>query len=744
MFNKNFILIEEQITSTSLKDSNLNYYNFIKEYEQEIKEFVLIFISQKNHINKYFNNVILIIKDLKLIFNEDIKNEFEYVVTIIAIFTIKSFFNSKPKELDDGKHIIFESNQIINQILIDFKSFMVWIEIFYSKKEKSNELFNVPTSTYKKGILYFLNILTIQNLILVSKITYKNKSYIFYRFLLKNKNFIFLDLFFKKFKIFKKKDIKIYFYIDHYTNVFEILKKNIESKLTIKLNTENDFLKNILDVKVKIDYELLEYYFDNKLKKLNLEKNKLYEEYNLIINNLKRSIQEENIKEISLISKELSEISNILRISEILKNKKDCFFYFPISICFRGRIHFLSSISFTFYKEFRYCLHGGEYERDFVQPFHVLNEKIEKIFLEHIRYLKYLKKYKFEDKPLDIKISILWILISIAEIFKTKLGSEVTINRFLECGIKVINEEIDYKSLNELDEFDDLKLQGLKKILDEINKNVYIKRFLSKDATASCFQHLIKILGNSDQEAVKWCNLKSENSWYDTYTFILNKWFTTISIDKLDVDCQNLLKTYFYRSSIKKPIMTLQYGAKDITCFKYFCQINNLRKKNEETIKFIENYYNNFQQFINNSLGLLDSNPKNIIIMLDKINHKINLIDGSEVNLIYFKMKKHQIKVTINNLRYTKQEWYITTIKNLRRTNSTSRANYIHTHDAATSRYVLTKKAILTIHDCFLIDYRSTTYLIAVINEAMGITFHDLNLNKKLTSYEIFSIFIII
>ena len=72
------------------------------------------------------------------------------------------------------------------------------------------------------------------------------------------------------------------------------------------------------------------------------------------------------------------------------------------------------------------------------------------------------------------------------------------------------------------------------------------------------------------------------------------------------------------------------------------------------------------------------------------------------------------------------------------------RANYIHTQDSAIIRYILQVKPILTIHDCFLIDYMSITYLLALINEAMQIDFHNLDLNVKFDIKKIFSIFIVL
>jgi hypothetical protein len=44
-------------------------------------------------------------------------------------------------------------------------------------------------------------------------------------------------------------------------------------------------------------------------------------------------------------------------------------------------------------------------------------------------------------------------------------------------------------------------------IIEEIEKNIYIKRPISKDATASVFQHLIKILGYKNEKSLEMCNM---------------------------------------------------------------------------------------------------------------------------------------------------------------------------------------------------------------------------------------------
>jgi hypothetical protein len=90
-------------------------------------------------------------------------------------------------------------------------------------------------------------------------------------------------------------------------------------------------------------------------------------------------------------------------------------------------------------------------------------------------------------------------MISVSEIEKKKLGSKVSIIDFLNNAINILNSE---KTISKIDEYDDLKLKSLIKSLNEIEKGVYIKRLISKDATASVFQHLIKTLGNINENSL--------------------------------------------------------------------------------------------------------------------------------------------------------------------------------------------------------------------------------------------------
>lgn len=289
-------------------------------------------------------------------------------------------------------------------------------------------------------------------------------------------------------------------YINHYTNIFELLRPNVYSNNKINLSADSAFIKNLPKLKAKIDYDLLEYFYKKKIKNSIFDDNELFEQRLILLNQIKQSISTNDFDLLSKFSKQLSEILDLIRIKEVLNFKKNEFFYFPATLCFRGRTYFLSSVSFTLYKEFRSCLYTDDYENDYQVPFHPLNKQINDILVPHLPKLSLLKNYSFFNKPVEIQISVCWVLLSVAEINKKKLGAEVRLERFLDFAIEILNNPLD-QNFNDL--YDDLKFQSLKKILDEVENDIYVQRLISKDATASCFQHLIKILGKNSNESLQ-------------------------------------------------------------------------------------------------------------------------------------------------------------------------------------------------------------------------------------------------
>jgi hypothetical protein len=61
--------------------------------------------------------------------------------------------------------------------------------------------------------------------------------------------------------------------------------------------------------------------------------------------------------------------------------------YLPFMFCFRGRLYELSNLSFTFYKEFRYCAYSGVYENE-NELFHPISSQINSTIDDHFYLFK--------------------------------------------------------------------------------------------------------------------------------------------------------------------------------------------------------------------------------------------------------------------------------------------------------------------------------------------------------------------
>lgn len=734
--------IENQICA-GLQYNDENFNEFLILYEDNILQIFSIF---KNNIRlKRIEYLKKNLSQFHIKFSESIKNYDDYLSLVLSIITIKAFVDTtKPQESRGEKYLLYDSDKIINYILIDFSYFIIWLEANYNKNSINKKHFKLDKKNIRVFILDQLMCLHEHNTLKIENRFSQNKWFKLYHINLPQKDFIFLSLFKKSFQYYKKNNY-IYFFINHYTNMHELTRENPRSG-SVFTTGNMEYLNNLLKIKCQIDYSLLEWFYQKKLEKYNLNSDKLFEYYHIYIQNIKDAIRTNDYKTHKELSEKLSIVIDLLRIKKIINNNFRGDLYFPSLLCFRGRTHFTSSVSFTFFKEFRFVTHQGSYEENFSPPFHPLSHLIENILENYIDKLNTLKNFNFEKKNKQIKYSIIWVLISIGKLDKSKMGQQVNIEDFINRGIEIMNNQI---TINLEDEYEELELESLKKILGEINSDIYIKRFISKDATASCFQHLIKILGHSNSEARKWCNLDSLDTWYDTYTFILNNWLSGIKYEGKD----NLLK-FFTRKSTKRVDMTTQYGCSEATCWKYFKETIKIESLSPEEINDLRTLFKNFYEYVDSNVGLLNRDSKDIIEALLNNKNEIILSDNSQANLNYYKIKKSQIVTRRKNIgaenflnkeiRYTKSHVALTGDFDYKKHKTSSRANYIHIQDASIARYVISIAPILTIHDCFLIDYQSVTFLISLVNEAMRKTFHDLKLNTNFKHENIFSIFIVL
>jgi hypothetical protein len=81
------------------------------------------------------------------------------------------------------------------------------------------------------------------------------------------------------------------------------------------------------------------------------------------------------------------------------------------------------------------------------------------------------------------------------------LGSEVHISKFIEHGLALIENFIIKKETSDIETY--FKMNNIVTILKEIEKDIYIKRLISKDATASVYQHMIKVLGPKNEKILQ-------------------------------------------------------------------------------------------------------------------------------------------------------------------------------------------------------------------------------------------------
>jgi hypothetical protein len=95
-------------------------------------------------------------------------------------------------------------------------------------------------------------------------------------------------------------------------------------------------------------------------------------------------------------------------------------------------------------------------------------------------------------------------MISIGKLKINKNSEEVDIEIFLKISLKLKENDL-------IDILDKIELNYYNTIIKNLKEEVIIRRTLLKDATASFFQNLIRILGSKNEEYLMIANLKSLN-----------------------------------------------------------------------------------------------------------------------------------------------------------------------------------------------------------------------------------------
>jgi hypothetical protein len=610
----------------------------------------------------------------------------------------------------------------INRIVKNLEN----LNIFIRRKKNMNER---KIEKIYEFILKIVKILENDNIIKI--ITYKKDKKSYNNLQIKNfKTVPHIEIYQKEFETFQfsgknyiisetHNSIKSTNSFNIETNEFEIGDKTFISKLTKK--------------KMYIDMELLkeiskEYNKENKLDELNIEK-----KYENLIKNHSKLIKEQDYCALAESSKQISIYQKALLFSFLIDNNIQ-YCYAPVLFDFRGRVYKTSPFSLTFVKELRICIYFGEYDENFFDNYGEYNA--DSIIDEYLSTLNKVKNNKkiIEEKNIIIKRSLIWTFISIGENFKTSIGKSVTLEQILVKGIETYNErnkELEYDKR--------IKIIGYFKIVDMlINDKKILKRIISKDATASVYQILVKILG-AKNDYLKKVNLDSINTWYDTYEYIIDEWKEKRKEKIKEIDLREI-NEYFNRKTLKKTLMTRNYGCGYKKCkIYYFDKI----KYDENDTKKINLLFYDFYNFITKNPLTTEKDSDEISIFFIKNEYSIiELNDESKVDLKYYITKSRRIDTKVKKKRYTLNITEKTQYINENQMNKALKANYIHTLDSALARDVAQRIACLIIHDCFMVGCLEVSELIDTINICFNCDYHKkwpIKMKK-----EVYSIFIVI
>lgn len=639
----------------------------------------------------------------------------EIIVSFATMFILKGLSKSSFK----NTNAFFFSDDVINYVTGDIEKIFLWIK-------KDYEILLPNEIIIRSEITKCFFELIENKLITKEKIWYNQKTPIIYRPIYEI-TWDYLEIYLTNFKYVK---ISANYYI-YSTSVFSlknIFKKSIHNNSSFNWFDEES-INNMCNNWFYIDKLLLEKFYilfcnENLINISNIEFSikLLLEEYSYQLKN-------KNMVIISELSKRISITLYALKLKQILEfDLSDKKIYSSFFFDFRGRINYSSDISITNIIELRYCVHGGKYDKN-LKKHHFFSDKITFILEKNHKYLSLINKFNLEFKNLETKNWIIWVLLSVSEIYKSQFGQKASIEQLIIKGIEMINnfeeeiENLKYKNK--------IKFILYYKILNEIGEGVEIKRFIAKDSTASCFQHLVKTLGPANDDSFKYCNMESEEFAYDTYKIIIDNFLNERSYEER-------IRKKFTRQALKRSIMTRYYSSTNKTCWNYFLEESDLRDLSENEKAELRKAFNGFYDYLGKNDILFKNHIDSIRDHFSKIK-KTKFYDNAEINYEYFKHEKKEISYKTTSKINRKIYLILSNKVDNRKFNQSILANFNQSSDCCVPRWILKKNKIFTIHDSFLINYQDITYLIGILNECMQIRFHEFYYKGD---YKVFSIFI--
>lgn len=508
--------------------------------------------------------------------------------------------------------------------------------------------------------------------------------------------------------VLSKIDDDYFFIANHYSKCGALIRKNQYSHGNSFIGDVN-FIKIRSSLKLHINWEFFDFIKVLIFKNYNLDFQD-YRSYFKLTEELKKKLW------LKIAQKNLSQIYPLIffiLVDELRPFLKDGF-YFRYYFDFRGRLYADSPISYTNNIWFRYCFFYGNYKKSEIEDF---KKKIEEKDIDYFPLILENLKLNDEFELLDLndkfnQYYLSQIFLQFGKIFKNNLvdlnNGCISREDFIKLGLENFNSDL----WVELDLNKQIELWSLKFILIGMCAGIYKKIPLFRDATASGIQVLTLLLDVKSFDYFRWVNFIDEDIWYDTYYLIIDvfkkKFFknnTTSNLEK-----------YFNRKNLKKTIMTYNYNATYLRCWKNFKKEAELFKISEpDILKSVEEQFKNFYNFLNWWFikdNFYKNSPKLISLYFSKLFIEENCVfykthDDFFIALKYFLIgKTSRFDRMILGERVTMVLNELSTNFNQEKTKRALQANITHTFDAYILRKIILimDSPLITIHDSVGVD----------------------------------------
>ena len=732
---KNINTLKELEEIDNICENNEENFTKIKDTVEEV-----ILNLEKFKINES----IIRIKETYESLSEE-KNSFSILMAKFFLISFNDLEKNNHNDDNINHQIIKTRYDIMN--FVQEKTYFTYLYMASINKITAPALTQkIIIKTLEDVIVKIIDTLTFKKIFIETNVILNGETTKFIEMPKLKKNLI-INLYSEKFKILKNLQ-NMNSNSEYLINgsVFSIYKIN---KISGKTGTQfilgnRVFIEEVNKIKLVIDIKWMTHLFNNYCLENKINKENIQDVYMKYREELRKLISEKNKTASSEISKKISIQHKALIFEKLIEKIKEenNFFYLPYLIDFRGRTYKLSSISPTFFKEIRECLSfSNKEEKKIEKDIRNLENKIDSIILKYESKLENIEHYyNLKNLEKKKKISVIWVIISIGEIFKEKIGAKISIEQFIDYAIEKINNY--GKNIESIEKEKKNKFIYHLEIIKEMDSTGYTKKLLSKDATASVYQHLVKILGGKDTDSYKYTNLKDSETWYDTYSMIIDMWKK--ESDVLYSKNKELIDSLFNRTTLKKTMMTENYGCGRRKCWNYFIEKIKIQNDNENKIKEI---FNSFYNYLTKNCIFKKNSKKIIEEMLQRKGLISALSDNSKANLMYIKKEIKRMNTTYDNRRITMVKAQI--LENSDERNHlidkfkiSIRANLVHFLDSSVAREIVKRITCIPIHDCFMVEIQDVSRLIAIANYVMNMNFIDLEINRE--GIKFFSIFILL